>query len=90
MGWYVDVNQDEATGDITNLTAPAEVVTRSLDESGTSQTITENLAATMLVDEDGNLQNVSKSVGGRLLYESSGGKLYFYKALDDLTVYAQW
>lgn len=50
---------------------------------------------TQLTDGDGNFVDAVKgqefSSGGNKLYEiTSDGKLYMYKALDSLTVYAKW
>lgn len=92
-GWYADVNQDAATGEITNLTSEGEVVTKYF-RNGEEASVTESKKAFCLVNADGTLNDCSRSVtdDGKTykLYEVVDGKLYFYKALDDLTVYALW
>ncbi|MCR5664856.1 MAG: hypothetical protein K6G17_08320 [Oscillospiraceae bacterium] len=63
--------------------------------------VTVDLQATKLVDSSGNLavpngyeQKVTYTIEGETktvtLYKVIDGKLYFYKGMDDLTVYADW
>lgn len=95
-GWYVFANMND-NSEITNLTSPEDVTVGYIDESGTKQSTTVNTQAIKVVNADGTLAlsdgyKYQITVGGEniTLFEVANGKLYFYKAMDDMTFSAKW
>ena len=94
-GWYAFANRD-SDGNITNLTDPQDVTVHYLDETGTTQTITVNAKAVKIVNSDGTFAydgayNLDLGGGNTAkLFEIVDGKMYLYKAMDDLTLFANW
>ena len=96
-GWYAFAVTD-SEGNITNLTTPADVSINYIDSTGVTQTTTINTTAVKIVDVDnsgsepvGNISyNGAYTVNGVKLFEVQGGKMYVYRAMDDLTLYANW
>ena len=95
-GWYVFANLDDTDGSITNLTTAEDVTIHYMSDSAQVST-TVNTTAVKVVNADGTLAlsdgyKQQITVGGETitLFEVKDGKLYFYKAMDDLTFYANW
>ena len=96
-GWYAFAVTD-SEGNITNLTTPTDVSINYIDSTGVTQTTTINTTAVKIVDVDnsgsepvGNISyNGAYTVNGVKLFEVQGGKMYVYRAMDDLTLYANW
>ncbi|SDL94754.1 LPXTG-motif cell wall anchor domain-containing protein/Listeria/Bacterioides repeat-containing protein [Sarcina sp. DSM 11001] len=91
-GWYAFAKLD-ADGNITNLTEPQDVTVNYVDESGSIQSVTINTTAVKIVNENGAITyNGAYTIndGADKLFEVTDGKLYFYKALDEMTLYANW
>lgn len=99
-GWYADAVLD-SDGNITNL--PEDGVDNSksvevhyVDGSGQVQTKTETRTAFQVTDGDGNVvagdhkNSITVDETTYDLFKIIGGKLYLYKGLDRLTLYAKW
>lgn len=82
-GWYYGAVRD-ADGNIANLNGS---YTYYDEELGRNVTVPQ---AKKVANADGTLVNGSYSKDGELLFKIEGGKLFVYKALDDLTLYADW
>ncbi len=102
-GWYLFANVD-ADGNITNLDEAQDVTVKYLDSADNEQTTTINTKAIKVVNSEGVIQNIgtwyvaadgtisqSASEGCRKLFEvDADGKLRFYKAMNDMTFFANW
>ncbi len=84
-GWYYGAVRD-ANGNIANLTGS---YTYTDEDTGLPVTVPQ---ATKLTDDEGNLINVGelKNSNNETILKIEGGKLFVYKALDELTLYANW
>lgn len=105
LGWYADAVVDPDTGEILNLPV-LDPVTGDITNPENAKPVTvrdkdghehtEDLLAKQLYDGTGALAAEDDYVryfagdGSDKLYELEDGKLWFYKALDDLTLYARW
>lgn len=91
-GWYVFANVD-SDGNITNIDHEENVTITYLDDSSSAQTTSVSTKAIKVVNEDGSIalpDGYVHTVGGQKIFEVTDGKLRFYKALDDLTLFADW
>lgn len=85
-GWYYGAVRD-ADGNIANLNGS---YTYTDPETHESVTVPQ---AILVADENGNLVNgvgEVKNDENETIFKIQGGKLYVYKALDELTLYADW
>ena len=101
-GWYILAHMDEPTSKITNLYDPETIEVSYLNDNNVKQNTTINTTAIKLVDGDGTILSrgayyvsssgmISQNDSGTKLFEVDGeGKLRFYKALDQMTLYANW
>lgn len=90
-GWYAFAVTDPNTGEITNLTTPADVTVSYIDSNYEKQTDTVNTTAIKITKNDGTIAyNGTYSINGQKLFGADDGKLKFYNGLDRLTLYANW
>ena len=97
-GWYAFAVTDPDTGEITNLTEPADVTINYVDGSNGNYrmgSVTINTTAVKIANADGTIAfngeySVTDSSGEHVLFSAEDGKLKFYNALDRLTLYADW
>ena len=94
-GWYIMAKQDQ-DGNISNLNTPADVTVNYLQDS-TEVSTTVNTTAIKVINADGTIAlndgykyQINANGQTITLFEVKDGKLYFYKAMDDLTFYANW
>lgn len=100
-GWYAFALTDN-DGNITNLSTPADVPVKYIDDDGNEHSVTINTKAVKIVNVNnsgsapvGNIAysgayNLDTGTGSVKLFEVTGGNLYVYKALDSLTLQANW
>ena len=95
-GWYAFAVLDQSTGEITNLTTPADVTVTYIDNDYNTHTVTINTTAIPITNGsgqvvyDGSYSVPISSTENAELFSAENGKLKFHDALDRLTLTAKW
>ncbi|MCR5135641.1 MAG: DUF5979 domain-containing protein [Oscillospiraceae bacterium] len=100
QGWYLFATIDGDSGEISNLDQ-AQNVSLKYVKNATAYDVTYNTRAIKLVNADGSVNNIGTYyiTNGAItktgadedkLFSTDGGKLRFYKSLDDMTLCAKW
>ena len=95
-GWYAFALLDQNTGEITNLTTPADVTVTYIDSDYNSHTVTINTTAIPITDGsgsiiyDGTYTLPISATENEDLFSAENGKLKLHEALDRLALTAKW